>query len=456
MRKMTKAKIGVGALGAITLTVGLVGQSVAYADYAPGSKDVVGVGSDTVQDIGDFIADGDFLGDTGWNFSGANKIVNFDATADANTRLAYSTDGGAGGINCSPGTGALAGTGNATTKHAETNACTLNPTIVLRAGLSPVQRPNGSGGGKSAWLNDTTTPYKIQYVRASAAYASQAAFVTAFGTGGADAATVGTDPLAMLSTGVAGLNPTHAVALSAAQLKLIYACTTSPAGGAGHTMEWVDVGGSSTNSIIPVLPQLGSGTRSRFLTDIGSPTPGTCVKTAEENDPTYLTTTTSPDDTIEPMSGGRLNLFLGNLGDGTANGVGGYFKDPSCVFKSATPAACVSPANTISVSDTKFWTAGSPSDAQPILNDQRPLYIYFRDSDVNSPTAFEPGSTLNWVRSLFYNPCSGTGHTTGCVTIGGVTYGPGGQPYYATDAGQGLISAAGVDPTGYTVAVPGP
>ena len=53
-------------------------------------------------------------------------------------------------------------------------------------------------------------------------------------------------------------------------------------------MEWVDVGGTSTNSIIPVLPQVGSGTRSRFLADIGSPTLGTCVKTAEENDPTCL------------------------------------------------------------------------------------------------------------------------------------------------------------------------
>ena len=155
MRIMTKAKVGLGAVGAITLTVGLVGPA-AYADYAPGPKDVVGVGSDTVQDIGDFIADGDFLGDLGWNASAANKVVNFDATADANTRLAYSTDGGAGGIVCSPGTGATVGTANQTTKHAEANACTLNPTIVLRAGLSPVQRPNGSGGGKTAWLNDTS------------------------------------------------------------------------------------------------------------------------------------------------------------------------------------------------------------------------------------------------------------------------------------------------------------
>jgi hypothetical protein len=205
-----------------------------------------------------------------------------------------------------------------------------------------------------------------------------------------------------------------------------------------------------------VLPQLGSGTRSRFLSDIGSPTVGSCVKTAEENDPTYLTTTANPDDTIEPMSGGRLNLFLGNLGDGTSNGVGGYFKDPSCPFKATTPAACVGSALTINVSDTKFWTSGAPSDTNPILNDQRPLYIYFRDSDVNSTTAFEPGSTLNWVRSLFYNPCSGAGHTTGCVTIGGTTYGPGGVPFYQTASGQSLITGAGVDPTGYTVLVPGP
>ena len=65
--------------------------------------------------------------------------------------------------------------------------------------------------------------------------------------------------------------------------------------------------------------------------------------------------------------------------------------------------------------NVKFWTTGSPSDANPIWSITRPLYIYFRDVDVfNDTVKFEPGGTLNWVRALLYNPCAGTGHTTGC------------------------------------------
>ncbi len=47
---------------------------------------------------------------------------------------------------------------------------------------------------------------------------------------------------------------------------------------------------------------------------------------------------------------------------------------------------------------------------------------------------------------MFYNPCSGTGHTTGCVTIGGTHYGPGGQPYFATVGAKSAISASGIVP----------
>ena len=164
MRTITKAKVSLATLGVIALAAGLAAPA-ALADYAPGSGDVVGVGSDTVQYAGDFVADGDVLGDLGWNSSGAvNRLINFDATADANARLAYG-DGGVTGT-CAPGQGGTAGTGNQNTTHADT-PCTLNPTIVLRAGLNPVLRPNGSGAGLNALLADTTTPFKINYVRRS-------------------------------------------------------------------------------------------------------------------------------------------------------------------------------------------------------------------------------------------------------------------------------------------------
>ena len=81
----------------------------AFADYAPSKGDVVGVGSDTLQYMVDFLADGDAYGDTGYNQLGnKNKLVSFDATADANARLAYGVNGGqASQTVCTPGTGDL-------------------------------------------------------------------------------------------------------------------------------------------------------------------------------------------------------------------------------------------------------------------------------------------------------------------------------------------------------------
>ena len=53
--------------------------------------------------------------------------------------------------------------------------------------------------------------------------------------------------------------------LSAQQLKSIYTCTATT---------WTSVGGTSADTIIPIIPQLGSGTRSTFLADIGLTTAG--------------------------------------------------------------------------------------------------------------------------------------------------------------------------------------
>jgi ABC-type phosphate transport system substrate-binding protein len=236
------------------------------------------------------------------------------------------------------------------------------------------------------------------------------------------------------------------VPLSAAQLKAIYSCTDTT---------WTSVGGSSTDTIIPIIPQLGSGTRTTFLADIGLTSVGSCVVTGEENDPTAIAAQSSPADAIEPMSGGRLDLFLGLLGNGTANGVGGYFKDPTCPLQdvnSGSPAACAAANNTITPS-VQLATSGTPSDGNALFDVSRPLYIYFRDSDVNSTTAWQPGGTLNAVRTLFYNPCA-TGES-GCTTVNGITFGPGGPPFFATAAAQSDIEAAGITPA-YVPTVGGP
>jgi ABC-type phosphate transport system substrate-binding protein len=427
-------KIGTGMV--VALTAGMLAfPSSAYADYAPTSDDVVGVGSDTLQQLGDFVADGDFTGNVGYNTAGnKNKFISIDATADANTRLAYST-GGLGGTNaCAPGTGGTVGTGGANGTHTD-SPCILNPTVLLRAGKSPTQRPNGSGAGYNLLKQDTnaggTGLGYVDFARASSGRGSNVLF---------DSVTVGTDPLAMLSS-----TTTNAVALSVAQLNSIYACSATT---------WTAVGGASSATIKPLLPQVGSGTRTSFLTAIGNPTLGTCVQNVEENDPEAIDASGDSANAIEPMSGGRLNLFLGKLSDGTSNGVGGYFKDPSCPFppaESTTPTACTTGATL--APNVKFWNTGTPSTGT-LFNITRNLFIYFRHADINSTKKFQPGGSLNWVRTMLYNPCPTPGSPS-CVTVGGVEYGPGGAPYVASATGQADISASGNTPFyAYTAAGP--
>ena len=437
MKRTTRLAVACGA--AIATVLPLVAPP-AGADYAPSGTDVVGVGSDTVQYAADFAADGDHLADIGYNGGGnLNKLINFDATPDANARLAYGSEG-VGGGQCAPGEGGTVGTGNATATHAD-QPCTLNPTIVLRSGLTPTLRPNGSGAGGKAGRDDAA--HHIDYVRASA---PQGATLSSSGVQW-DSITIGNDPLAMLTA-----STTNGVPLSANQLNLIYSCSATT---------WNDarIGGTSPNTIIPIVPQVGSGTRGSFLGAIGNPTLGACVKTAEENDPLAIRAQSSPADAIEPMSGGRLNLFLGTLGSGQSNGVGGYFQDPSCP-PGSTAVPCADGTRTLAPAVT-LVTSGTPggSVGGPLFGISRPLYLYFRHADIADVAPFgtdkplQPGGIRNLVRELFYNPCSPG--QTGCVTIGTTQYGPGGKPFFATPAGQALVSAAGITPT-YTYTANGP
>lgn len=437
---ISKIKLGVVSAAALAAALPLLAQP-AFADYAPSSGDVVGVGSDTVQYGSDFVADGDFLGDTGYNALGnLNRVINFDATPDANARLAYGSPG-VGSGTCGPGLGGTVGTGNQTTTHTD-KPCTLNPTIVLRAGLNPVQRPNGSGGGASAGAADTH--HYIDYVRASAAKGTTL-------SGGSpsvqwDDIVIGQDPLQMAKTTTPVSN---AVPLSNSQLNLIYSCQATT---------WNDarIGGTSADTIIPVIPQVGSGTRSSFLSTIGLTAPGSCVQVGEENDPFALSTQTNPADAIEPLSGGRLDMFQGKLGNGQPNGGSTsipYFQDPSCPVESSATACAGTVKNLVPA--VQLISSGTPAGTPApgaLFSVSRPLYVYFRDSDINSTKVFQPGGSLNFVRTLFYNPCAAG--QTGCTTVGTTTYGPGGAPFYASSTGQALISAAGIAPA-YSVNIPG-
>jgi hypothetical protein len=510
--QIKKLAVAAGAVGALAFS--LLTAAPASADYAPNPSDVVGVGSDTVQYAIDFLADGDYNNDTGANLGNRNKIVNFDATPDANARLAYGAFGlngtSAATSNCAPGTGGSNGSGNMNTTHTGDRPCVLNPTIVLREGQRPVQRPNGSGAGFNALKADVAAAtHNIDFARASSAR-------TPGGTT-YDSVTIGTDDLAMLVS-----STTHAVPLTKDELASVYNCTVT---------DWATFG-STAGTIYPILPQVGSGTRSSFIGNIGLTEAdlGACVVNAEENDAEAIDGAgVNAINALEPMSSGRLNMYLGKDSGGTSIGAG-YFNDPSCLyatakaatgvfgactvagvtltpnvqyFNSTTPfvrnatttATGAAAALTITVASTAGISAGmtatgtgistAPAAVVASVNQvtkvvtfgagqvntgavsgsvsftgsvtaykaTRNMYIYFRDADVNGTSAFQPGGTRNWVRTLFYNPCSGTTITgagipsAGNACTGGGLYGPGGAPSVALASGQTLISASGIVPS---------
>lgn len=447
-----KVKLGLIAVAAASAALPLLAQP-ASADYAPSSGDVVAVGSDTLQYMGDFLADGFPSGAVGYNSAGnLNKFVSFDATPDANARAAYGPNGlgpdtlaksqtfridstgtsttatsstvgdthiaasdlglsvsgdgipsnsfvgtvtaGASfvlsstsgtttaipaettgtptltitgitpGQSCTPATGGSNNTGNDTANHAD-SPCLLNPTVVLRAGTQPVFRPNGSGAGFTALENDIAaghtggpgTTEVVNFARSSSQQGNGVVGNLVYDGVAIDSVSLGTDPLAIASN-----TTTNAVALSEAQLGKIYASNTTGTNPFGTTgcPKWTDVGGASGNTIIPIIPQVGSGTRSTFLGNIGNPTLGNCVETFEENDPTAMNQTSSPADAIEPMSGGRLNLFLGLNNTGASNGFGKYFLDPTCPLETLV-SKCLTGSRTDSTGVTV--TAGSSTIA---------------------------------------------------------------------------------------------
>ena len=216
LRKRTGALIGLVAVAATSLAL----ATPASADSSARSTDVVGVGSDTVQNIVDFVLDGAPGVAGGYNSAGNNhRAWSFFATGDANGRATY--DGTCGSVG-SDGLGALCPTPNtarsvtdgvenstttitsatanftsadvgasisgsgipandtiktvsnsttvllATAATASATGVTLQitdlvgpnllpGTVVLRAGTNPVVRPNGSGAGLSAITADSVS-----------------------------------------------------------------------------------------------------------------------------------------------------------------------------------------------------------------------------------------------------------------------------------------------------------
>jgi ABC-type phosphate transport system substrate-binding protein len=376
VRTTTKAKIGIAGLGAVALSLAVTVP--AYADYQPGPADVVGVGGDTPQFDLQFAADGDTNGDSGFNSTHpVNRLVTFNATADGNARNAYAQ-------------------GSTTTAPVP-----LNPTDVLRANTSPVQRVQSSGAAITALLADTASPEVINFVfSASEPTAAQQSTAAANNWGFLHVVQIGTDSVVAVGATASNAPP----GLSIADLLSIYK---------GTVTKWNQLpgnSGGSADTIIPELPPSSSSIYKTLLADLKTANGGTAptltgsVVTVEQNDPSAITGASSPADAIVPFSSARLTLDES-----------GYFHNPNTVFPGSGPVVPAVASLT-----------GTPLDGTAYSSTVN-HYVIFRQSDANSSAKFEPGGSLNWVQTLFSNP-------------GGTT------PFVAKSTGKVLIQAAGTTP----------
>jgi ABC-type phosphate transport system substrate-binding protein len=382
-----RAGIAAGALAVAGLTLASTG--IASADSpAARSGDAVGVGSDTLQNLADFLFDGSPGAVDGYNAQGnINRVYSVFATGDANGRATYDGTCGAAGAN---GLGANCGGTN-------TGAPNLLPaSVILRAGTKPVVRPNGSGAGVAALIADApgdTTNFpgyeglpngSIQFARMSRLpNATEIGECPTSGAcGGLHVYQAATDQLEIATSAIPGSVYEGPSGLSAQELVGIYQCTTT---------KWNALPGNTSGSsatIHPLIPQSGSGTRNFFLADLQAANGGTaitlgaCVRTVEEHDPTGIYGDSAPQDAIEPFSAAKIALING-----------GYFSN-GAGYKGT------SGNNAYSTNQLKLLS-GAPGDTNPVYNSKRGLYFVIRNPELADKTPAQPGGTLNWAQTLF-------------------------------------------------------
>lgn len=434
-RRLGGVAAGLGLLATAALSAGL---PAAHADIAPQVHDVVGVGSDVVQNSVDFLSDSSPYGDPGYNAAGnVFRVFNFDATPDANGRGTFADPSLASGAV----TGATQ-TGASTGKYTGAGVL-LNPSVVLRAGQSPQKRPNGGGAGINALIADTR--HAIDFARSPnlPTHANEQA---------AEAATGLNTPLDVVQFAddaqyIATAATTDAPAgLSAKTLAAIYCSNFTPTTGDGypaHITAWNQIPGNDTGSsatIQPLRPQDTSGVLKPFQAALAPyVTNGGCswnsnVVAVQQNDPT--TVSGNPDAIVVfPLS--RFKLLSS-----------GYYPDPSNAAYSGSSAFPANDANgkttvplsaagiTLQIPTGKPGNGTIGTSVPSGYYADLPFYVLFRDSDVTAG-AWQPGSALNWVETLFYNP-----------NYDATNPNPAGPPapYFASAAAQTLLNNLGLTP----------
>lgn len=263
--KRSKYSVLGAALAAGVLAATLA--SPAAADPTPQPKDIVGVGSDTSQFALNYLADGVVVGGAftpGFNgaASGA-RLVSFDALVPGNTNQ-----------------------------------------IVLKAGTSPINRPNGSGSGK-ALLYGAGNNANVNFARSSSGPSSAE-----------NAAGLWHVPFAVDGLKLAVATNSNAPAsITGAQLVDIYK---------GNITNWSQIGGQN-GVIVPMVPQAGSGTRSFFESQLKALNGNVAVTygpnvvdTVQEHDDAPIA---ADPNAVAPFSTGRFN---GTTGIELVEGAGSF------------------------------------------------------------------------------------------------------------------------------------
>lgn len=281
MRTITKTltKVTVAGVAGVAIAATLTGPALADppTGVVPKANSAVGVGSDTTQNVLNQLAkDYD-------SKSPGTPLYSFDATGSA--------------------------------------------TVVTKANCAAITRPNGSGAGITALKGNarpkgSTTSYCIDFARSSRAPQAGDTSAIAFVQYAQDAVT--------WSYASASSAPTHAPsALTIQQLQAIYSCNAALLGtGKTGPVTWNEVGGTSTNQVVPVIPQSSSGTRSFFLKAINVTTLGSCVKgqdnSVEENEGTNaIFSSKSGPDIVFPYS---IAVYLAQTQNGHGAGQQGRLK----------------------------------------------------------------------------------------------------------------------------------
>ncbi|WP_134741378.1 substrate-binding domain-containing protein [Nocardioides sp. 503] len=393
-------------------------HSPAEADFSPQPQDVVSTGSDIIQNSFNFLADG-YGQLPGYNTAGNRyRFVNFDSSGDAQGRSAF-TDPRL--LPTITGNGTLGESGAKYVKQSDIKL--LNPTISLRAGQDLVVRPSGGGGGgRDAIINDDQRWIDVGRSPDVLTPENQALAFSKLNTKLLRVQIATDRQLIATST------TTNAPAtISAEAILNIYK---------GTWKTWGDIPGYSgpapTETIVPLLLPTDAGMWNTFVANVRKQNPGVTVTPdslranpnsigVQQNDPTAITALPEAQrkNAIVPFPRGRFRTL--NSGYYTVTSDGSKTNNYNTENGHRTPASAAGIQLLDGTTNTDVLQASAPYGGNFAYN------AIIREDDLLSDTPWQPGSTLNWVEALFYNP-------------------DGPEPFVRTPAGEALLEAAGVTP----------